>query len=77
MTIQTEKVLAEALSLSPKERVTLAENILSSLDSASQKNIDDLWAREAEDRIEAFDRGEIKSTSAKAVFEKINKKYLQ
>ena len=32
MTAQFKKILAEALSLSPKERATLAENILCSLD---------------------------------------------
>ena len=38
---------------------------------ASPQKVDELWAQEAEDRIEAYDRGEIKSTPAQAVFDSI------
>ena len=52
------------------ERAELAERLFSSLD-ISQYKIDKLWAKEAEDRINAFERGKIKTVTAKEVFNKI------
>ena len=57
------EVLEEALSLPPGERAELADRLLTSLDSSPGGRIDALWAAEAEDRLEAFERGEIKAVS--------------
>jgi putative addiction module component (TIGR02574 family) len=67
-------VLEEALSLPPKERAELVERLLSSLDSPSQQRIDQLWAKEAESRVDAFERGQIQSVPAQEVFEAIRKR---
>ena len=56
-------VLKEALSLPPAERARLAESLLSSLDSASRQRLDELWSQEAEDRLDAFERGDMKAVS--------------
>ena len=72
MSPQSQEVLRQALQLSPDERAQLAERILSSLDSPERERIDSLWAAEAEERIDAHDRGEIGSSSAKDVFDRIN-----
>jgi len=53
------QVLEKALSLPPSERAELADGLLSSLDASPDHRIDELWAQEAEDRIDAFERGEI------------------
>jgi hypothetical protein len=45
--------------------------LLSSLDK-SDKEIDELWAKEAEDRIDAFDQGKIKVVPS---LEKVLQKY--
>ena len=58
------EVLEEALSLPPEDRAELAERLLTSLDASPGGRIDRMWAAEAEDRIEAFERGEIKAVSA-------------
>jgi putative addiction module component (TIGR02574 family) len=58
------QVLEEALSLPPAERAEFADRLLSSLDASPVDRIDALWAAEAEDRIEAFERGEIKAVTA-------------
>jgi len=68
------QVLEEALSLPPEERAELIDRLQSSLDLPSHKKIDELWAQEAEDRLDAFERGEIKAISAKEVFDEIDKK---
>jgi putative addiction module component (TIGR02574 family) len=67
------QVLEEALSLPPRERAELVERLLSSLDSPSQQRIDQLWAEEAESRVDAFERGQIQSVPAQEVFEAIRK----
>ena len=71
MTAEAEQVLAQALNLPPKERAELAERLFSSLD-IGQEELDRLWAREAENRIDAFERGDIKAISAKQVFKNIS-----
>jgi putative addiction module component (TIGR02574 family) len=63
------QVLEEALSLPPAERAELADRLLSSLDASPIGRIDALWAAEAEDRIEAFERGEIKTVPASEAFD--------
>ena len=73
MSSKGTEVLKEALSLPPAERAEIAERLLSSLDRPSQKEIDELWGKEAEDRLDAFDRGEIKAIPAKEVFEQVDK----
>ncbi len=73
MAKQGEQVLAEALKLSPVERAELVENLLSSFEFQSRKTIDALWAKEVEDRINAFERGEMTAIPAKDVFADIEK----
>ena len=73
MTVQTQQVLEKAIHLPPVERAELVEQILSSFDHPSRDKIDALWAKEAEDRIDAYDQGKIKAISASQVFERINR----
>jgi len=68
-----ESILAEALELPPMERAELVENLLSSFEFQSRKFIDTLWAQEAEDRIDAFERNEMTAIPAKDVFADIEK----
>lgn len=64
-----KNILKEALTLKPSEKAELVDKLLSSLDKPD-KEIDKLWAQEAEDRIDAYDRGEIKAVTLKEVLEK-------
>jgi len=68
-----ENILAEALELPPVERAELVENLLCSFEFESRGTIDALWAQEAEDRVDAFERGEMTATPAKDVFIEIEK----
>jgi putative addiction module component (TIGR02574 family) len=65
-----DNIFKEALTLKPSEKAQLIDRLLSSLDQ-SDKKIDQLWAKEAEDRIDAYDLGKIKAIS----LEKVLKKY--
>lgn len=66
----TDIIYKEASTLSPFEKAQLIDKLISSLDK-HDKEIDGLWAQEVEDRIDAFDKGEIKSVA----FEKVLQKY--
>ena len=71
-TLEKEKILSEVLKLSPIDRAQLIEDVLSSFEFATRKDIDEVWANEIEDRIDAYEQGKLKSKSAKDVFKKIN-----
>jgi putative addiction module component (TIGR02574 family) len=73
MTEQSKKVLAEALELSPIERAALVEELLSSFDFPARQEIDALWAKEVEDRIDAYERGELRASPAEAVFGRLDR----
>ena len=60
MTEATKTLSVEARKLSPAERIDLVDDILASLDEPDP-NIDRLWAKETEDRLAAYRRGEIKA----------------
>ena len=74
MSRQGKQLLAEALNLPPIERAEIIEELLSSFEFPSRRTIDELWAHEAENRIDAYERGEITAIPAKEVFEKIEKR---
>lgn len=64
-----KNILKEALTLKPSEKAELVDKLLSSLNQPD-KAIDTLWSKEAEDRIDAYDRGEIKAITLDKVLEK-------
>jgi putative addiction module component (TIGR02574 family) len=65
------KAINEVLSLPPKSRAKLAEKLLKSLDDPRQREIDQLWAKEAEDRIEAYEKGKLKAIPGTEVFRRL------
>ena len=73
MSPQAREVLAQALKLSPLEKAELVERILDTFVLPDRKEIDERWAAEAEDRIDAYDRGEIAAKSVMEVFARIER----
>ena len=65
----SDKILKEALTLKPAQKAELIDSLLYSLDKPD-KEIDELWAKEAENRIDAYERGNIKAVSLEKVLEK-------
>jgi putative addiction module component (TIGR02574 family) len=63
-----DDIFLKALSLPDQARAELADRLLESLDEADSSDVDDLWAREAEDRIAAFERGELVAIPGEEVF---------
>ncbi len=63
-----DEIFRAALSLPGEARAELADRLLESLDESDQDEIDARWAHEAEDRIAAFERGEISAIPGDEVF---------
>lgn len=59
MSAEVQSIVQSALLLAPADRIALAEKILESLDQADQATVDASWVQESEDRLAAFDRGEL------------------
>ncbi len=63
------KILNDALNLSPAEKAELIDKLLSSLDKPDRE-LEELWVQEAESRIDAYEQGKIKALTLKEVLEK-------
>lgn len=75
MTEINEKLLQEALSLPSHLRTLLIDKLIKSLNVPIQKEIDDLWAKEAEKRTSEIDSGKVKSVSGEKVFNEIQNRF--
>ena len=64
-----EKVIDEALRLSEQDRAFVAEQLLLSL-ARPDSAIEQIWAEEAEVRLDAYSRGELRAASLQEVFSK-------
>lgn len=68
-TTTAEALSAQAAQLPPAERMAVVERILDSLDQPDPA-LDALWAKEADDRLTAYRRGEIKAVALSDVVAK-------
>jgi putative addiction module component (TIGR02574 family) len=65
MSVVTESIFIEALSLPAKERATLVEKLLLSLEpEEGSPEIEAAWKREALDRCRAYDEGKLTEREA-------------
>ena len=67
------EVIKGAMSLDVRDRATLAEKLLASLEELSEEEAEGLWAEEAQRRLDEYRAGRAKAISADAVHEKVNK----
>ena len=65
----SKDIFDKALSLNPLEKADLVDRLLSSLDQPDQA-ITELWAKEAESRLDAYDQGKLKAISLEKVLSK-------
>ena len=64
-----ETLSAQAVQLPPEDRMALVERILDSLDEPDA-SLDSLWAKEADDRLTAYRRGEVRAVALSDVIAK-------
>ncbi|MDZ7690981.1 MAG: addiction module protein [Balneolaceae bacterium] len=66
---EMKQVLEKALKMTPAERAEIVDQLLQSLDQPD-KEINKLWEKEVEDRIDAFESGDIQTVTVQEVLER-------
>ena len=61
MTEKSQVVLDEALKLTTNERAEVAEQLIASLDEASDTDVEQAWQEEVQRRLQQIERGEVKT----------------
>lgn len=74
MSASSEQILKQALALPLQERAELVDRLLATFQSPLDPHLNELWASEAEDRLDAYERGELKAVPAEEVFAKIRQR---
>lgn len=69
MSLATETLSAQVVQLPPEERMQVLERILDSLDEPDA-SLDALWAQEADKRLTAYRRGEVRAVALSEVIAK-------
>ena len=64
----------EALKLPPHERALLADVLLGSLDAETIRETEEACAHEAEDRYQAYVRGQIQAVDGPKVFQQLRER---
>ena len=72
MSASSEQILQEALALPLEERAHLIEQLLATFQTPPDPALDQLWANEAHDRLEAYDRGELEAVDVEEVLEQLD-----
>jgi putative addiction module component (TIGR02574 family) len=72
--MKTQELFSMVESLPVDLKTELVEKILDSL-HPTQKEIDELWAKEAEKRVEEIKTGKVKTIPGEEVFKKIGEKF--
>ena len=69
MSASTQSIIEQANKLSLNEKIELIDALLASVDKPDSE-IDALWAKEAEDRLVAYRKGDIKAVDLNQVLAK-------
>ena len=68
---EKKELLTKAMQLAPAEKAEVIDLLIKSLDEPD-KEIDELWKKEAEDRIDAYEKGDLRAVSLQQVMQKYN-----
>lgn len=60
-------IIESALTLNPQDRLLIIESLLKSIDNPD-KELDEIWAEEAEKRLQAYEAGKMTTHTFKEVF---------
>ena len=67
--------MSAAMTLSPNERMMLADHLIESLDVKEQERINRLWAEEAERRNREIEDGVVKAIPGEEVMNRLRARY--
>ena len=73
MAASAKTILDQALRLPANDRAALVENLILSLDKPDPA-LDAQWLKEAEDRLAAYQSGEVAAVDAEEVFGELGKR---
>jgi putative addiction module component (TIGR02574 family) len=65
--MSSKDILQQALKLNSMERLSIVEGLLKSLDEPDS-TIDDIWAEEAEKRLNAYRAGNLEGIASENIF---------
>jgi putative addiction module component (TIGR02574 family) len=68
MSSDLDQLATEAMKLSPRERVRLAQRLVFTLDEEIETDTEELWFAEAERRLEELRSGQVQGIDSEAVF---------
>jgi len=71
----SDRLVKQAMALPYDMRAALVDRLLASLNLPSQRQIDRLWAKEAERRISEIDSGKVRTVPGDKVFADIRRRY--
>jgi putative addiction module component (TIGR02574 family) len=74
MTTATAKLTDQILSLPCEDRIYLVDRLLESLNAPSREEIDRVWAKEVERRIDELDSGKVQAIPGEQVFAEIRQR---
>lgn len=63
-----DKILQQAMALNPEERFLIVEGLLKSLD-VPDPQLDEIWAKEAEDRLSLYREGKLEGIPMEDIFQ--------
>ena len=72
--LKTKELISEVVSLPVEVRILLVNKLLESL-NPTKKEIDELWAKEAERRVEDIKTGKVKTIPGEDVFKEVKEKF--
>jgi putative addiction module component (TIGR02574 family) len=75
MSTEGSRILSEVLALPVDERAELVDRILDSLGETPDKERLEKWAAETESRLDAIDRGELKTRPGEEVLADLQRRY--
>lgn len=67
------EILKNAMSLDVRDRATLAERLLASLEELTEEESERLWSEESQRRLEQYRAGRAKAVSSEEVHKKVKK----
>ena len=68
MSTQFDQVAADAMKLPLRERVRLAQQLVSTLDEESETEVEELWFTEARRRLDELHNGKVEGIDADDAF---------
>jgi putative addiction module component (TIGR02574 family) len=71
MNTQQQNVFDQAMALTPDQRADLIDSLLDTLDTRADPAVEAAWATEAEDRLAAYRRGELKAVEFDQAMERL------